>query len=90
MLVKYWEKKDNPNSNPSVSFTLNNCKTINCKTLKKIFRLRNTDSDSFVWHFEGQKRRFQTEDSKILEKLSLSHFESIILQLIPRILSVLA
>jgi hypothetical protein len=29
----------------------------------KIFRLHNTDSDSFqTYFFEGQARRFQTED----------------------------
>ena len=42
-LVKYWGKKDNQiPANPSVSFTLNNCKTITKLAFaKKPFRLRS-------------------------------------------------
>jgi diphosphomevalonate decarboxylase len=34
-LVKYWEKDNQIPANPSVSFTLNNCKTITKLTLLK-------------------------------------------------------
>ena len=57
-LVKYWGKKENQiPANPSISFTLNNCKTITSLE----FTLKN-DSDKkgdifdFDFYFEGQKK----------------------------------
>tara|TARA_R100000935_G_C2838041_1_gene169301 strand:+ start:3178 stop:4269 length:1092 start_codon:yes stop_codon:yes gene_type:complete len=57
-LVKYWGKKENQiPANPSISFTLNNCKTITSLE----FALKN-DSEAkrdffdFDFYFEGQKK----------------------------------
>ena len=51
-LVKYWGKKDNQiPENPSISFTLENCKTTT--TLK--YNKKNDDVLSFEVIFEGQK-----------------------------------
>jgi hypothetical protein len=78
-LVKYWGKKTTK-SNPSVSFTLNNCKTIT----KLAFAKRSFD---FAQHWFRlfsfdlllpTQRRFQTEDSKIFRKnWSLFHFKRV-------------
>src|SRR3970282_2225789 len=53
-LVKYWGKKDNQiPANPSVSFTLNNCKTItNLAFVKK----QSQDAFSFDLLFEGKQK----------------------------------
>ena len=53
-LVKYWGKKDNQiPANPSVSLTLNNCKTIT----KLAFAKKNNDGKfSFDLLFEGQPK----------------------------------
>jgi diphosphomevalonate decarboxylase len=76
-LVKYWGKKDNQiPANPSVSFTLNNCKTIT----KLAFAKRNistnlgTDSDSFSFDllFEGKpKEEFKPKIQKFLERIEI-------------------
>ena len=57
-LVKYWGKKENQiPANPSISFTLNNC-----KTTTSIEFNRNKDSEKkgdlfdFEFYFEGQKK----------------------------------
>ncbi len=57
-LVKYWGKKENQiPANPSISFTLNNCKTITSLefTLKKDSEGRG-DIFDFDFYFEGQKK----------------------------------
>ena len=75
-LVKYWGKKDNQiPSNPSVSFTLNNCKTIT----KLAFAKKNTstalnikDDFSFDLLFERQpKEDFKPKIQKFLERIEI-------------------
>ena len=53
-LVKYWGKKQNQiPANPSISFTLNNCKTITSLS----FELKNNKTDfSFDFLFEGKPK----------------------------------
>lgn len=70
-------KKDNQiPANPSVSFTLNNCKTITklAFTKKDISTSLNTDSDSFSFDllFEGQpKEDFKPKIQKFLERIEV-------------------
>ncbi|WP_395045207.1 diphosphomevalonate/mevalonate 3,5-bisphosphate decarboxylase family protein [Flavobacterium sp.] len=67
-LVKYWGKKDNliP-ANPSISFTLNNCKTITKLLFEKKF---NSTEFSFDLLFEGKpKEDFKPKISKFLERI---------------------
>jgi diphosphomevalonate decarboxylase len=76
-LVKYWGKKENQiPANPSVSFTLNNCKTIT----KLAFAKKNistavhvTDNNfSFDLLFEGQpKEDFKPKIQKFLERIEI-------------------
>lgn len=65
-LVKYWGKKENQvPANPSVSFTLNNCKTI---TQLAFAKRQNTNSNfSFDLLFEGKpKEDFKPKIQKFL------------------------
>jgi len=67
-LVKYWGKKAHQiPANPSVSFTLNNCKTIT----KLGFQSRENDGAfSFDLLFEGQpKKTFKPKIQKFLERI---------------------
>jgi diphosphomevalonate decarboxylase len=67
-LVKYWGKKDNQiPANPSVSFTLNSCKTIT----KLAFAKKNkTENFSFDLLFEGKpKEDFKPKIQKFLERI---------------------
>ena len=69
-LVKYWGKKDNQiPANPSVSFTLNSCKTIT----KLTFAKKNNDGDfSFDLLFEGKpKEDFKPKIQKFLERIEI-------------------
>ena len=69
-LVKYWGKKDNQiPANPSVSLTLNNCKTIT----KLAFAKKNNDGKfSFDLLFEGQpKEDFKPKIQKFLERIEI-------------------
>jgi len=72
-LVKYWGKKDNPNNqipaNPSVSFTLNSCKT----ETKLAFAKKNNDGKfSFDLLFEGKpKEDFNPKIQKFLERIEI-------------------
>lgn len=51
-LIKYWGKRENQiPENPSISFTLSNCKTITEVTYTK----KETSDFSFEVHFEGKK-----------------------------------
>jgi diphosphomevalonate decarboxylase len=82
-LVKYWGKKENhPSSkselakqipaNPSISFTLNNCKTITKLTFAKHFdKLSVTDKKfSFDLLFEGKpKEDFKPKIQKFFERI---------------------
>ena len=53
-LVKYWGKKENQiPANPSISFTLNNCKTITELTYSK---KENTTNFSFEVYLDGKKK----------------------------------
>lgn len=85
-LVKYWGKKEDiisPNkmaseqipANPSVSFTLNHCKTITKLTFaKKHFdKLSVTDNEfSFDLLFEGQpKEEFKPKIQKFLDRIAI-------------------
>jgi diphosphomevalonate decarboxylase len=69
-LVKYWGKKDNQiPANPSVSFTLNNCKTI---TKLGFAKKTNQDSFSFDLLFEGQsKEDFKPKIHKFFERIAI-------------------
>ena len=67
-LVKYWGKKDNQiPANPSVSFTLNNCKTITELSFEK---RDNNSGFSFDLLFEGQpKESFRPKIEKFFERV---------------------
>lgn len=69
-LVKYWGKKDNQiPANPSVSFTLNNCKTI---TKLDFSKKENQGSFSFDLLFEGKpKEDFKPKIKKFLERVEV-------------------
>jgi diphosphomevalonate decarboxylase len=67
-LVKYWGKKDSQiPANPSVSFTLNNCKTIT----KLVFgKKKNQDTFSFDLLFEGKaKEDFKPKIQQFFERV---------------------
>ncbi|WP_343623281.1 diphosphomevalonate decarboxylase [Flavobacterium lindanitolerans] len=67
-LVKYWGKKDNQiPANPSISFTLNNCKTITSLAFEK----RESDGNfSFDLLFEGKpKEDFKPKIRKFFERI---------------------
>ncbi|MBE0393014.1 diphosphomevalonate/mevalonate 3,5-bisphosphate decarboxylase family protein [Flavobacterium sp. PL002] len=76
-LVKYWGKKDNQiPANPSVSFTLNNCKTITKLAFAKkhIATSSNASSEDFSFDllFEGQpKEDFKPKIRKFLERIEV-------------------
>jgi len=67
-LVKYWGKKENQvPANPSISFTLNSCKTI---TKLDVVKKENQDTFSFDLLFEGQpKEDFKPKIQKFLERI---------------------
>jgi diphosphomevalonate decarboxylase len=68
-LVKYWGKKDKQiPANPSISFTLNNCKTIT----KMAFSKKVNDGNfSFDLLFEGKpKEDFKPKIQKFFERIS--------------------
>lgn len=69
-LVKYWGKKDNQiPANPSVSFTLNNCKTI---TKVAFLKKENQENFSFDLLFEGKpKEDFKPKIQKFLERVAV-------------------
>ncbi|MPT33598.1 MAG: diphosphomevalonate decarboxylase, partial [Flavobacterium sp.] len=67
-LVKYWGKKEHQiPANPSVSFTLNNCKTIT----KLSFSKKESAADfSFDLLFEGkEKESFRPKIQKFFERI---------------------
>lgn len=81
-LVKYWGKKENQiPANPSISFTLNNCKTITSVVFEA---KKNHDSFSFDLLFEGKpKEEFKPKIQKFLERIEiympfLKHYHFII------------
>jgi diphosphomevalonate decarboxylase len=67
-LVKYWGKKDNQiPANPSISFTLKNCKTI---TKLRFAKKQNDGNITFDLTFEGQpKDEFRPKISKCLQRI---------------------
>ncbi len=67
-LVKYWGKKDNQiPANPSLSFTLSNCKTITTLQFKK----NNTNKLSFDFLFEGKpKEDFKPKLEKFFSRIA--------------------
>ncbi|MBN8643235.1 MAG: diphosphomevalonate decarboxylase [Flavobacteriales bacterium] len=67
-LVKYWGKKEHQiPANPSISFTLNNCKTITRLAFKK---KENQGNFSFDLLFEGKpKEEFKPKIQKFLERI---------------------
>jgi diphosphomevalonate decarboxylase len=67
-LVKYWGKKDKQiPANPSISFTLNQCKTITKLTFSK---KENNGKFSFDLLFEGQsKEDFKPKIQKFFERI---------------------
>src|SRR3970282_496762 len=69
-LVKYWGKKENQiPANPSVSFTLNNCKTI---TKLAFGKKDKQDAFSFDLLFEGKpKEDFKPKIQKFLERVEV-------------------
>lgn len=70
-LVKYWGKKDNQiPANPSVSFTLKNCKTITKLAFEKKETESATKGFSFDLLFEGKpKEDFKPKIRKFLERI---------------------
>ena len=69
-LVKYWGKKENQiPANPSISFTLNNCKTI---TKLSFTKKKNDGNFSFDLLFEGKpKEDFKPKIQKFLERIAI-------------------
>jgi diphosphomevalonate decarboxylase len=69
-LVKYWGKKENQiPANPSVSFTLNNCKTMTTLVFDK---KQNDGNFSFDLLFEGKpKEDFKPKIQKFLERVAI-------------------
>ena len=69
-LLKYWGKQDNQiPANPSVSFTLNNCKTI---TKLAFAKKEKQDTFSFDLLFEGKpKEDFKPKIQKFLERIEI-------------------
>jgi diphosphomevalonate decarboxylase len=69
-LVKYWGKKDNQiPANPSVSFTLNHCKTV---TKLSFLKKENQGVFSFDLLFEGKpKEEFKPKIQKFLERIEI-------------------
>lgn len=69
-LVKYWGKKENQiPANPSISFTLKNCKTITKLSFSKIER---TENFSFDLLFEGKpKESFRPKIQNFLERVEV-------------------
>jgi diphosphomevalonate decarboxylase len=67
-LVKYWGKKENQiPANPSISFTLNHCKTI---TKLEVVKKSETQDISFELLFEGKsKEDFKPKIQKFLERI---------------------
>jgi diphosphomevalonate decarboxylase len=67
-LVKYWGKKENQiPANPSISFTLNNCKTI---TKLEVVKKSETHDFSFDLLFEGKpKDDFKPKIQKFFERI---------------------
>ena len=67
-LVKYWGKKENQiPANPSISFTLNNCKTI---TSLRFSKKENSENFSFDLLFEGKpKEDFKPKIQKFFERI---------------------
>lgn len=67
-LVKYWGKKENQiPANPSISFTLNNCKTITSLSFSK---KESTENFSFELLFEGKpKEDFKPKIQKFFERI---------------------
>ncbi|MFD2908387.1 diphosphomevalonate/mevalonate 3,5-bisphosphate decarboxylase family protein [Flavobacterium ardleyense] len=67
-LVKYWGKKENQiPANPSISFTLNNCKTI---TKLEVAKKSDVSSFSFDLLFEGKpKEDFKPKIQKFFERI---------------------
>ena len=72
-LVKYWGKKANQiPANPSVSFTLNNCKTITKLAFSKKDTSALTNDFSFDLLFEGKpKEDFKPKIQKFLERVEV-------------------
>jgi diphosphomevalonate decarboxylase len=68
-LVKYWGKKENQiPANPSISFTLNHCKTI---TKLEVVKKSETQDISFELLFEGKpKEDFKPKIQKFLERIA--------------------
>ena len=69
-LVKYWGKKENQiPANPSISFTLNNCKTI---TKVQFVKKEVQNEFSFDLFFEGKpKEDFKPKIQKFLERIEI-------------------
>ena len=73
-LIKYWGKKENQiPANPSISFTLNHCKTITKLAFAKHSdKLSKTDKFSFDLLFEGKpKEDFKPKIQKFLERIAI-------------------
>ncbi|SDS23539.1 diphosphomevalonate decarboxylase [Gramella sp. MAR_2010_147] len=67
-LVKYWGKKENQiPANPSISFTLNHCKST---TTLKFKKRKKTDDFAFNFFFEGkEKEDFKPKIEKFFERI---------------------
>ncbi len=67
-LVKYWGKKENQiPANPSISFTLNSCRTTTALSFQK---RKKADGFDFELFFEGEKKEsFRPKIQKFLERV---------------------
>jgi len=71
-LVKYWGKKENQiPANPSISFTLNHCKTTTTlKYKKRESTLKEGEDFDFDFYFEGKKKEdFKPKISKFFKRI---------------------
>jgi diphosphomevalonate decarboxylase len=77
-LVKYWGKGQSNSANPSVSFTLNNCKTITKLTFAKKKKYRYFSFDLLL----KEKKKISSQNQKFLERIEiyLPFLKTIILQ----------
>ncbi len=70
-LVKYWGKKENQiPANPSISFTLDNCKSTTTLKFSKKDEITGTAEFDFDFYFEGkQKEDFKPKITKFFQRI---------------------
>ena len=70
-LVKYWGKKENQiPANPSISFTLNKCKSVTALNFSKKDQDPNNENFAFDFFFEGQpKEEFKPKIQQFFQRI---------------------